>query len=78
MFIHFGLYSVIGRGEWYYMQYVPDQKEYESTINKFKAIAKWAEHLVKTAKRAGAKLYYAYNAPSRWLFFVRYLRFKRF
>ena len=36
MFIHFGLYSVIGRGEWYYMQYVPDKNEYENTINKFK------------------------------------------
>ena len=55
MFIHFGLYSVIGRGEWYYMQYVPEKAEYESTINKFKITEKWAEHLVKTAKDAGCK-----------------------
>ena len=54
-FIHFGLYSVIGRGEWYYMQYVPDQAEYESTINKFKITKNWAKNLVKTAKQAGCK-----------------------
>ena len=55
MFIHFGLYSVIGRGEWYYMQYVPDKNEYESTINKFKITKNWAKNLVKTAKDAGCK-----------------------
>lgn len=55
MFIHFGLYSVIGRGEWYYMQYVPDKNEYESTINKFKITKDWAKNLVKTAKDAGCK-----------------------
>ena len=55
MFIHFGLYSVIGRGEWYYMQYVPDKSEYESTINKFKITKNWAKNLVKTAKDAGCK-----------------------
>ena len=55
MFIHFGLYSVIGRGEWYYMQYVPDKIEYERTINKFKITKNWAKNLVKTAKDAGCK-----------------------
>ena len=55
MFIHFGLYSVIGRGEWYYMQYVPDKNEYESMINKFKITKNWAKNLVKTAKDAGCK-----------------------
>lgn len=55
MFIHFGLYSVIGRGEWYYMQYVPDKNEYENTINKFKITKNWAKNLVKTAKDAGCK-----------------------
>lgn len=55
MFIHFGLYSVIGSGEWYYMQYVPDKNEYESTINKFKITKNWAKNLVKTAKDAGCK-----------------------
>lgn len=55
MFIHFGLYSVIGRGEWYYMQYVPDKNEYENTINKFKITKNWAKTLVKTAKDAGCK-----------------------
>lgn len=55
MFIHFGLYSVIGRGEWYYMQYIPDKNEYENTINKFKITKNWAKNLVKTAKDAGCK-----------------------
>ncbi len=55
MFIHFGLYSVIGKGEWYYWQYKPDQKKYEKNIEKFKVTKNWAKNLVKTAKRAGCK-----------------------
>lgn len=55
MFVHFGLYSVIGRGEWYYLQYGPDQIEYESTISKFKITKNWAENLVRTAKEAGCR-----------------------
>lgn len=55
MFIHFGLYSVIGKGEWYYWQYKPDQKEYEKNIEKFRVTKNWAKNLVKTAKRAGCK-----------------------
>ena len=46
MFIHFGLYSVIGRGEWYYMQYVPDKNEYESTINKFKITKNYEQRVI--------------------------------
>lgn len=55
LFVHFGLYSVIGRGEWYYLQYGPDQIEYESTISKFKINKNWAENLVRTAKEAGCR-----------------------
>ena len=55
MFIHFGLYSVIGKGEWYYWQYKPDQKEYEKNIEKFRVTKNWDKNLVKTAKRAGCK-----------------------
>ena len=55
MFIHFGLYSVIGKGEWYYWQYKPDQKEYEKNIEKFRVTKNWAKNLVKTAKDAGCK-----------------------
>lgn len=55
MFIHFGLYSVIGKGEWYYWQYKPDQKEYEKNTEKLKVTKNWAKNLVKMAKRVGCK-----------------------
>ena len=56
VFAHFGLYSVVGKGEWY--AYNLDEKKkgaYENTINKFKVKKDWAQKLVAVAKAAGAK-----------------------
>lgn len=58
MFVHFGLYSVLGKGEWvYYTLNSEDKKKYfsEEFANKFNPKKDWAIKLVKTAKAAGAK-----------------------
>lgn len=55
MFVHFGLYSIIGRGEWYKdFNHVSDS-EYEAYAKQFNPKKEWAVELVKTAKNAGCK-----------------------
>ena len=56
LFVHFGLYSIIGKGEWYYSwNKKADKFEYESLKNKFLPKKDWAKELVGQAKRTGAK-----------------------
>ncbi|MDY3845841.1 MAG: alpha-L-fucosidase [Eubacteriales bacterium] len=56
LFVHFGLYSVLGKGEWYLAaNKKADKEKYEALISKFKVNKNWAERLVKTAKRAGCR-----------------------
>lgn len=55
MFVHFGLYSVLGKGEWAYTLTNVKKPTYQKLFNKFKPTKNWAENLVKTAKSAGAK-----------------------
>ena len=54
MFVHFGLYSVHGKGEWAYNRNITPE-EYPSLLGKFNPDADWAQNLVLTAKRAGCK-----------------------
>ena len=55
VFVHFGVYSKAGKGEWYKRAYqVPDEK-YFKLVEKFKVKKTWAKELVSTAKKAGAK-----------------------
>ncbi len=54
MFVHFGLYSVHGKGEWAHgINIAPT--EYEKLFDKFNPDADWAENLLLTAERAGCK-----------------------
>lgn len=55
MFVHFGLYSQIGKGEWY-LNKNPEtnDQEYEKLVNTFDVDQNWAQDLVQTAKNAGA------------------------
>ena len=55
LFVHFGLYSVLGKGEWY-LHLNADAKpaEYESLTKRFRIGKDWAKELVETAKEAGA------------------------
>lgn len=55
MFVHFGLYSVAGQGEWHQYLHNVDCAEYDKLIHKFRIKKSWAKELVKTAKRAGCK-----------------------
>lgn len=55
MFVHFGLYSVVGKGEWAKcILQIPDEK-YKKLPAKFKVKKSWAKDLVSTAKGAGCK-----------------------
>jgi len=55
LFIHFGLYSVLGEGEWAQkMNEIPSEK-YDALADKFNVRKDWAKKLVKTAKTAGCK-----------------------
>ena len=57
MFVHFGLYSLMGRGEWIY-NFLSDEEraEYLKELpKKFNPDSDWAEKLVATAKAAGCK-----------------------
>jgi alpha-L-fucosidase len=62
LFDHFGLYSVLGKGEWYYFanQAGPEalrikESDYRSLIDRFVIAPDWAERLAKTAKEAGCR-----------------------
>ena len=55
LFVHFGLYSIIGKGEWYEHIYNVDKNEYHKLANRFKVSKNWATNLVRVAKGAGAK-----------------------
>lgn len=55
MFVHFGLYSVLGKGEWAkHILQIPDE-EYEALTEKFNPDGDWAEKLTATAKQAGCR-----------------------
>lgn len=55
LFVHFGLYSIIGKGEWSKkLLNIPDE-EYDEAFKSFCPRADWAAELVKTAKNAGCK-----------------------
>ena len=55
MFVHFGPYSVVGKGEYVkYMHKMP-WEEYMTYVQKFIPKKDWAEELVKVAKNAGVR-----------------------
>lgn len=55
MFVHFGIYSILGKGEWAKHCLNIPLKEYCQLSKNFSPSAGWAENLVKTAKMAGCK-----------------------
>lgn len=58
MFVHFGLYSVYGKGEWAYngLRKEPEtRKAYQDLIHTFCPERDWAKKLVETAKAAGCQ-----------------------
>lgn len=55
MFVHFGLYSALGKGEWAKEILKIPYEKYNKLIPKFKIAKNWAKELVKTAKNAGCR-----------------------
>ena len=55
LFVHFGLYSKLGKGEWVLHLHQLDKKEYNALPQSFEIDKNWAKELVKTAKNAGCK-----------------------
>lgn len=55
MFVHFGPYSVIGKGEWAKHSLQIPWEEYEQAVNAFVPKENWASELAKAAKTAGAR-----------------------
>lgn len=55
MFVHFGIYSQVGKGEWYQGLYNVAIPEYARLADTFQPHKDWAKDLAKTAKSAGCK-----------------------
>ncbi len=54
-FCHFGLYSVLEKGEWYYSTGKISWEDYARLTERFFIKEDWAKELVATAKSAGAR-----------------------
>ena len=55
MFVHFGLYSVLGKGEWAKFRVNISEEKYMALTKKFKIKKNFARDLVKVAKDSGCK-----------------------
>ena len=55
LFVHFGLYSIIGKGEWINSMKSYPNDLYAKYADKFKVKKTWAKELVSTAKKTGCK-----------------------
>ena len=55
LFVHFGVYSVIGKGEWAKGIFAIPDEEYAKYASQFIPDEDWAKELVAKAKKAGAK-----------------------
>jgi len=55
LFIHFGLYSIIGKGEWVKYMHNIDDCKYGKLLNKFNPRKDWADKICKFAKKNGFK-----------------------
>ena len=55
MFVHFGVYSVLGKGEWAKQLLNIPYEEYDKLIPQFNPKPTWAQELVAVAKSAGCK-----------------------
>lgn len=56
MFVHFGIYSIAGKGEWYRFSIgKKEQEAYDRLPEKFRVKKNWAKDLVAVAKKAGCR-----------------------
>ena len=55
LFVHFGLYSILGTGEWSKKNHNLSDEEYEALTEQFNPNEDWAVELARVAKKAGCK-----------------------
>lgn len=55
MFVHFGIYSVLGKGEWSKKLLSIRDEEYYQLCNDFNPASDWADQLAAAAKQAGCR-----------------------
>ena len=55
MFVHFGIYSTLGLGEWVMHQHSIPREKYRGYAHDFRPAEDWAEKLVLAAKSAGCR-----------------------
>ena len=55
MFVHFGIYSVLGKGEWAKHSLNISDEDYYKLCDQFNPVPDWADQLVTVAKQAGCK-----------------------
>lgn len=55
MFVYFGLYSVLGKGEWAKQMHGISDEEYLSLTEQFDPKPDWAMELARTARDAGCR-----------------------
>lgn len=55
MFVHFGVYSLLGEGEWARKYTLLSNEKYDMLYKSFNPNRDWAKRLVATAKKAGCK-----------------------
>ena len=55
MFVHFGIYSVLGKGEWAQDILEIEQSKYDKLKDKFNPNKNWAKKLAKKAKEVGCR-----------------------
>ena len=55
MFVHFGVYSLLGEGEWARHNGILSHDEYDRLYKTFNPAPDWAKKLVDTAKAAGCR-----------------------
>ena len=55
LFVHFGIYSVIGKGEWINFSKTYPNNVYAKYADKFNPKKSWAKNLVSAAKKTGCK-----------------------
>ena len=55
LFVHFGLYSMVGKGEWYMHNEDVPPSEYDMLVSKFNVRKNWIKDIIKVAKNLDAK-----------------------
>lgn len=62
LFVHFGIYSVIGKGEWINFSKTYPNNVYAKYADKFNPKKTWAKEIVSAAKKTGCKWCFRFSS----------------